>query len=86
MPLSITEFKHNLLQNCNNDNENIDNILLKAYASQNYSYVYIRKDDIISDMIRWLLFNVSDKDWDAMPGFIFFTHDTDALAFKLVWK
>jgi hypothetical protein len=37
-------------------------------------------------MIRWLLFNVSDKDWDAMPGFIFFTHDTDALAFKLVWK
>jgi hypothetical protein len=82
---SVKKFRYTLpIQNC--DMVDDGGVLLKAYANEDYPVVYMNRNSFESDMIRWLLFNVNDKDWDFIPGALFFTHESDALAFKLVWK
>jgi len=88
--VSVKEFKKSLKLS-NTDNTSAGALLTYFYCNEKYPYVNIHGNPSAKtvgsyeNIIKWLISNVNDEDWEFVPGAIFFTHDEDAVAFKLVW-
>jgi hypothetical protein len=75
------------LKLANYDKGSADAILTHSCCNQKYPYVNIhdKNQSRYESLVEWLYSNVNDGDWIFVLGAIFFTHEEDAVTFKLVW-